>query len=91
MTNDTPLTNAVLFDCGNEADPTPYPHSNGDWVQADHARLLERHRATLRSALQGVIEGCVHPDQAIRAVMVDLRPVRDALASTDLSVTERQM
>lgn len=35
----------------------------------------------LAVALEGVIAGCVHPDKAVRAVMVDLKPIRQVLLS----------
>jgi hypothetical protein len=34
----------------------------------------------LAATLQGIIDGAVHPDLALRRVMVDLKPVRAALA-----------
>lgn len=31
------------------------------------------------ATLEGIIQGCCHPDIAIRAVMVDLKPIRNVL------------
>jgi hypothetical protein len=33
----------------------------------------------VESTLNGIIQGCVHPDIAIRAVFVDLKPIRETL------------
>ena len=38
--------------------------------------------ARLKGAIQGVVDSCAHPDQAIRAVMVPLKPLREVLAQT---------
>lgn len=40
------------------------------------AYAYKRQRDKLAEALRGVINGCVHPDRAVRAVMVDLSPIR---------------
>jgi hypothetical protein len=37
------------------------------------------HNTEMFNALKGVINGCVHPDIAVRAVMVDLKPIRKAI------------
>ena len=33
------------------------------------------------AALEGIVAGCVNPDQAIRRVMIDLEPIRAAIAA----------
>jgi hypothetical protein len=33
----------------------------------------------MSNVLQGIIDGCVHPDTAFRAVMVDLKPIKKVL------------
>ena len=33
----------------------------------------------LRKILQSIIDGCVHPDIAVRAVFVELEPIRKVL------------
>lgn len=41
--------------------------------------LLNAVIITKNRALQHVVDSCVHPDTAVRAVMVDLEPIRKAL------------
>lgn len=36
------------------------------------------------AALQVVVNSCAHPDKAVRAVMVDLKPIRAALSRATL-------
>jgi len=31
------------------------------------------------ATLNGIIQGCVHPNVAIRAIFVDLKPIRETL------------
>ncbi len=40
---------------------------------------LRQENQKLKSVLQGIIDGCVHPDIACKAMMVDLKPIRDIL------------
>ena len=47
--SNTPETDAMLHDCGDEYDPSMHPHSEGDWVQACFARKLERERDEWKS------------------------------------------
>lgn len=38
--------------------------------------------AILRKTLEDIINSCVHPEKAVRAVMVNLKPIREVLKST---------
>lgn len=40
---------------------------------------LKAQNQILEDALKGVVNSCVHPDTAFRAVMVELSPIRKAL------------
>lgn len=40
------------------------------------AEKAERELAEAEKIIVGIIEGCVHPDKAVRAVMVNLEPLR---------------
>ena len=41
--------------------------------------LLVKRNTELRQVLQGIINGCCHPDIAVRAMMVELKPIREIL------------
>jgi len=41
----------------------------------EHLSLLKR----IESTLNGIVQGCVHPDIAVRALLVDLKPIRETL------------
>jgi hypothetical protein len=43
------------------------------------ALLIDEDREELIKVLQGIIDGCVHPDIAVRAALVDLAPIRKIL------------
>jgi hypothetical protein len=45
----------------------------------DHHNLVERQLSVAIEMLERIISGCVHPEKAIRRVMVELAPIRDAL------------
>ena len=49
--------------------------------------LLETNQE-MRLVLENIINGCVHPDVAVRAVMVDLTPIRKALKNNQKIVDE---
>lgn len=44
---------------------------------------LEKLNAEMAETLQGIINGCVHPEVAIRTVFVDLAPIRKALKENE--------
>jgi hypothetical protein len=44
---------------------------------------LKRDKEILRKALEGVLNSAMHPDIALRAALVDLKPVRKALKETE--------
>lgn len=48
-------------------------------LATNRALAAEAERDRMKAALQGVLNSAVHPDIALRAVMVDLSPVRAAL------------
>ena len=52
--------------------PSPSP------VSQEIQRLRDENKK-MRAALQHVLNSCVHPETAVRAVMVDLKPIREAL------------
>lgn len=54
------------------SDKLPFTQENFD--------KLEKLNAEMAETLQGIINGCVHPEVAIRAVFVDLAPVRKTLS-----------
>ena len=45
----------------------------------ENFEALLKQNTDLANILQGIIDGCVHPDVAVRAVMVDLKPIRAIL------------
>ncbi len=45
----------------------------------EHAKRIELKNSQMRLALQGVLNSALHPEIAIRAAMVQLAPVREAL------------
>ena len=47
------------------------------------ARLSPEVVLAVYEALDGIVQGAVHPDVALRRVMVDLGPIRKALALLD--------
>ena len=40
---------------------------------------LIKHNMDMSTVLKGIVNGCVHPNVAVRAVMVDLKPIRAIL------------
>lgn len=54
---------------------TPYDKALAQTSGASLLAKMER----MRDAIQSVIDSCVHPNISIRAVMVDLKPLREAL------------
>lgn len=48
-----------------------------EWLE-DRNKLAEENKA-MRKVLQGVVDSTVHPDVAVRALLVDLKPIRDIL------------
>lgn len=53
-------------------------------IRTEHKERIDAERKLtdqLASTLQGVLDSALHPDIAIRAVMVSLEPVRTALAA----------
>lgn len=40
---------------------------------------LVKQNADMAATMQGIINGCCHPDVAIRAVFTDLAPIRKSL------------
>ena len=45
----------------------------------DNFNILLKQNERMRKTLQGIIDGCVHPETAYRAVMIDLKPIKNAL------------
>jgi hypothetical protein len=52
--------------------------NNIPFTEENFDKLL-MHNTEMFNALQVIINGCVHPDTAVRAVMVDLTPIRKIL------------
>jgi hypothetical protein len=46
--------------------------------QSEIEKLREVNKELIQ-VLKGIIDGCVHPNVAVRAVMVDLKPIRKIL------------
>ena len=44
----------------------------------------------MADVLRGIVNGCVHPQVAIRAVMVDLKPIRKILNQIDAKKETKQ-
>ena len=42
---------------------------------------LKLENVEMRKILQSIIDGCVHPDIAVRAVFVELEPIRKVLGN----------
>ena len=57
----------------------PFFQTMKDESPKDSFNALIKQNEELTKALQGVINECVHPDIAVRAVMVDLAPIRKVL------------
>lgn len=55
---------------------------NLEFTQENFEKLKTQNE-TLKNALKGVVDSCVHPDTAFRAVMVDLAPIRKALKKNE--------
>ena len=45
----------------------------------EESEILKQKLDLARKVLQDIINGCVHPETAVRRVMVDLAPIRKVL------------
>jgi hypothetical protein len=53
-----------------------------EFTQENFNKLVNQN-AILITSLQGIIDSCVHPTIAVRAVMVNLAPIREAIKKSE--------
>jgi hypothetical protein len=70
---------ALVNDFERKCEVTLAPAIAGH-LQWEITRAIEAETQELRQVLQQIIDGAVHPETAVRRVMVDLAPIRKVLA-----------
>lgn len=71
---------SAFYQCGTVlmTKSAPIFRQSAECLERQRNQLAER-VFVLEGVLQGIVDGCVNPDTAVRRVMVDLAPIRDVL------------